>query len=201
MDNMASKLDRLFGSKTRVTLLSELVMNSEKRFYMRELSRGLNIPYGMLHREVKNLVMLGILSEEKKGKVTLLSVNKELPYYTELKGLIMKTAGLGDLMKNALSKLKGIRYALVYGSFASGEEAERSDIDLLLVGDISEEDILKAVSQVEKDVAREVNYILWSEKEFSKRVMSRHQLLVDIAGKPIIMLIGDEDEFRRAAKE
>jgi len=198
---MTSKLDKLFGSKTRVALLSNLMMNSDKQFYIRELSKDLNIPYGMLYREVKNLVSLGILAEEKRGKVTLVSVNKKLPYFAELKGMMMKTTGLGDLMRNALSKLKGIRHALVYGSFASGEETESSDIDLLVVGGLSEEDVLKAVSHVEKDVGREVNYILWSETEFSKRAKSRHHLLVDIAGKPIIMLVGDEDEFRRAAKK
>jgi predicted nucleotidyltransferase len=155
----------------------------------------------MLYREVKNLVSLGILAEEKKGKVTLLSANKNLPYFSEFKGMIMKTAGLGDLMKNALSKLKGIRYALVYGSFASGEETESSDIDLLIVGNLSEEEVLKAVSQVEKEVGREINYILWNDKEFSYRVKNRHHLLADIVRKPIIMLIGDEDEFRRAAKK
>lgn len=198
---MTSRLDRLFGSKTRVALLCELLMNSDRRSYIRELSRGLNIPYGMLYREVKNLVSLGILNEEKRGKVTLVSANKKLPYFAELRGMIMKTVGLGDVMKNALSGLKGIRYALIYGSFASGEEAGGSDIDLLVVGDVSEEGVLKAVTRVERDVAREVNYILWSQKEFSNRVRSRHHLLVDIARKPVIMLIGDEDEFRRAAKK
>ncbi len=197
---MTSKLDRLFGSRTRVTLLSKLMMDSDKRFYIRELSKKLGIPYGMLHREVKNLVLLGILNEEKTGKVTLISANKKLPYFAELKSMMMKTAGLGDLIKNALSGLKGIKYASIYGSFASGEEVEGSDIDLLVVGDVGEEEVLKAVSGIERDVDREVNYIVWSEKELSKRVRSKHHLLAEIMKKPVIMLAGDEDEFRRAAK-
>ncbi|MCP8315401.1 MAG: nucleotidyltransferase domain-containing protein [archaeon] len=198
---MTSKLDRLFGSKTRIALLSKFMMDSNKQFYIRELSKELNIPYGMLHREVKNLASLGILAEEKKGKITLVSVNKKLPYFAELRGMMMKTAGLGDLMRGTLSELKGIRYALIYGSFASGEETESSDIDLLIVGNLSEEEVLKAVSQVEKEVRREINYILWSEKEFLKRVKSKHHLLEDVAKKPMIMLVGDEDEIRRAAKK
>lgn len=60
--------------------------------------------------------------------------------------------------------------------------------------------MLKAVSQVEEDVGREVNYILWSDGEFSKRVRGRHHLLGEIVRKPIIMLVGEEDEFRRAVK-
>lgn len=143
---MASRLGRLFGSKTRVALLSKFMINPDKQFYIRELSRVLDMPYGMLYREVRNLVSLGILVEEKKGKVTLVSVNKSLPYFAELKGMILKTVGLGDLIRDALSGLKGIRYALIYGSFACGEETETSDIDLLVVGELNEENLLKAVS-------------------------------------------------------
>ncbi|MEW6222782.1 MAG: nucleotidyltransferase domain-containing protein [Candidatus Hadarchaeota archaeon] len=181
-------------------MLAKLMMDSDKRFYIRELSKNLGIPYGMLYREVKNLVLLGILKEEKTGKVTLISANKKLPYFAELKSMMVKTAGLGDSVKNALSGLRRIRYALVYGSFASGTEAEDSDIDLLVVGDINEEEVLKAANRVEKDVGREVNYIVWSEKEFHKRLKSKHHLLAEIMENPVIMLVGDESEFRGVVK-
>jgi predicted nucleotidyltransferase len=198
---MTSKIDRLFGSKTRVSLLAKLLMNPDESFYIRELSRELNIPYGMLYKEEKNLALLGIVNEEKLGKVTLVSINKNMPYFAELKNLMIKTVGLGDLLKTALSKLEEIRYALIYGSFASGEESVSSDIDLLIVGNSSEEKILNLVGRVEKDVGREINYILWSEEEFMKRIRSRHRLLREIASKPVIMLVGEEDEFRRTVKK
>ena len=201
IDNMISRIDRLFGSRTRVILLSKLMMNLDRSFYLRELSKDLNIPYSMLYKEEKNLVSLGILVEEKKGKVTLVSVNKKLPYFTELKGLLTKTVGLGDLIRTALPGLKGIRYALIYGSFASGEETESSDVDLLIIGDVDEEEVLKATREIENKIGREINYILWSEKEFEKRIKSKHHLLLDIVSKPVIMIIGDEDEFRRAVKK
>jgi len=201
MDNMTSKMDRLFGSKTRVALLCRLLMNPERSFYIRELSKELKIPYGMLYKEEKNLVSLGILNEEKRGKVTLVSVNKNLPYFAELKNLMVKTVGLGDLLRMALSELEGIRYALVYGSFASGEVSGLSDVDLLIVGTVSEEKVLNAIGRVEKKVGRDINYILWSTGEFMKRVKSGHHLLKDIASKPVIMLVGEEGEFRRAVKK
>jgi hypothetical protein len=93
---------------------------------------------------LQNLVALGILNEEKRGRVALVSVNKKLPYFSEPKALITKTAGLGDLARTALSGHRGIQYALIYGSFASGEESQSSNIDLLIVGDAEEEEVLKA---------------------------------------------------------
>jgi predicted nucleotidyltransferase len=201
IDNVTSKIDRLFGSKTRVALLAKLLSNPDERFYIRELSRDLHIPYSMLYKEEKNLASLSIVLEEKKGKVTLISINKHLPYLSELRKLIAKTAGLGDLLKNAFLKLAGVHYALIYGSIASGEESASSDIDLLIVGETNEETILSIVSLLEKEIGREVNYILWSKDEFMQRVKSKHNLLIDIAAKPIMMLMGDEDEFRRTVKE
>jgi len=194
-------MDRLFGSRTRVSLLSKLVMNPNKSFYIRELSRELKIPYGMLYKEEKNLVSLGLVKEEKKGKITLVSANKNLPYFAELKNLMIKTAGLSDVLKAALSGLRGIRYALIYGSFATGDETESSDVDLLLIADIAEERILDLTGQIEKEVGREVNYTLWSEQEFMKRIKNRHHLLRDISSKPVMMLVGEESEFRRTVEK
>lgn len=198
---MTSKIDQLFGSKTRVSLLSKLLLNPNETFYLRKLSRDLAIPYSMLYKEEKKLSSLGIVQEETQGKVTLITINRHLPYFNELKNLIIKTAGLGDLLREAFSKIQGIHYAFVYGSVARGEESVSSDVDLLFVGKTSEEEILNAASLVEKEAGREVNYILWTEGEFMQRVKSKHHLLVDIAEKPVIMLVGDENEFRRTVKE
>jgi len=198
---LTSKIGQLFGSKTRVTILSKLFMNPDKSFHIRELSRQLNIPYSMLYKEEKNLTSLGILNEEKKGKITLISVNKKLPYYTELKNLIIKTAGLRDTIKTTLSNLKNIKYALIYGSFTSGEESEKSDIDLLIIGNPNEEDVLNTIAQSEKEIGREINYILWNQNELTTRIKNQHHLITDIATKPLIMLIGDEHEFRRTVKK
>ena len=199
--SLTSEMDRLFGSKTRVSLLSKLLLNADRSFYIRELSRQLNIPYGMLYKEVKNLFSLGVVVEEKKGKVTLVSINKGLPYFADLKGLMVKTVGLGDVLKRKFSELKGVRYALVYGSFAGGKETGRSDVDLLVVGDVTEEEVITVVDSVEKEVGREINYVLWSEGEFVKRVRYRHHFLTDVVGKPVIMVVGEEDGFRRAVKK
>lgn len=68
----------------------------------------------------------------------------------------------------------------------------------MIIGDVNEEKVLKAVRQIENQTGRETNYILWSEKEFNNRIKSKHHLLTDIIGKPFIMLIGEEDEFRGA---
>ena len=198
---MTYRIDRLFGSKTRVALLSKLLMNADTRFHIRQLARETKIPYSMLYKEEKNLASLGIVNEEKRGPVTLVWVNRRLPYFAELKNLMMKTSGVVGMLQDSLRLRQGIKFALIFGSFATGEEDESSDVDALIVGGIREEDVLKAISDVEERVGREINYIVWTEQEFRKRAKDGHHLLAEMSRKPIVMLIGDESEFRRAAKK
>jgi predicted nucleotidyltransferase len=197
---MTYKIDRLFGSVTRTRLLSRFMLDPDRTFYIRELSVGLNIPYSMLYKEIKNLESLGILMEEKRGRITVISLNKSLPYLDELKGLIIKTSGLAYVVGQGLSEFKDIRYALIYGSFASGTETAKSDADLLLIGDADATKLVKRVGRMEQALGREVNYIIWSSKELRARIKAGSALLADIARSPIIMIIGDEDGFRGLIK-
>jgi len=197
---MTHQIDRLFGSRTRVMLLTKLLMNANRSYYLRELAKELNVPYSMLYKEKNTLRSLGILKEERKGKINLLSLNKNLPYYPELKGLVMKTTGLAGVIADSLHTIADVKYALIYGSFANGEETGSSDVDLMIVGDTDEEKILDAVTTAEKTIGREINYILWSENEFCSRVREKHHLLINIVSRKVIMLVGSEDEFRGAVK-
>ena len=197
---MTHQIDRLFGSRTRVMLLTKLLMNANRSYYLRELAKELNVPYSMLYKEKNTLRSLGILKEERKGKINLLSLNKNLPYYPELKGLVMKTTGLAGVIADSLHTIAEVKYALIYGSFANGEETGSSDVDLMIVGDTAEEKILDAVTTAEKTIGREINYILWSENEFYSRVREKHHLLINIVSSKVIILVGSEDEFRGAVK-
>ena len=193
---MTYKIDRLFGSATRVALLSKLLANTGRSFYIRELSRELHIPYSMLYKEEKNLSELGIVRERRVGNTVMLSINLSLQYLPELRGLILKTAGFADVVRGALYSFNGVRFALVYGSFARGEESEHSDIDLLIIGSVDHDALAKSISKVEGALGREINYIVWSPAELKKRVKDQHPLIANIAKGPVIMLIGAENEFR-----
>ncbi len=197
---MTYKIDRLFGSATRSRLLSKFMLHPDGTFYIRELSVGLGIPYSMLYKEIKNLESLGILMEEKRGRITVISLNRSLPYLKELKGLIIKTSGLAYVIGQGLSEFRGIRYALIYGSFARGAETARSDVDLLLIGDADATRLVKRVGRMEQALGREVNYIIWDSKELRARVKAGSAMLADIARSPVIMVIGDEGDFRGLIK-
>ena len=192
---------RLFGSKTRTALLTELAMNETQRFHVLELSRRLGIPHSMLIKEIGNLESLGIVNVERIGKLKLVGINTQLPYFKDLKNIITKTSGLKDLIYGRISKVKGVEYCLVFGSFANGEETAESDVDLLVIGSVGTLSLSRMFKELEERIRREINYIVWSTAQLRKRANSKSGFLSDLLSKKVIMVIGSEDGFRRIAEK
>ena len=191
-------LERLFTSKARVKILG-LIIFRPSELHLREISRQTGVSPVYAAKELENLKALGLVSEKRKGNMRLFSANRLSPIFPELKSIFMKTEALPSVLRKGFED-KDIRFMAIYGSFASGKESENSDIDILIIGDVSEKAVSSSLAEFEKNAGREANYILWNEREFMERADKGHALLRDIAEKPLIMLSGDENEFRVYAK-
>jgi predicted nucleotidyltransferase len=192
-------LEKLFTSRARVKILKLLIFNPEE-FHLREMARRTKVSAPYMRKELENLKALNLILESSKGNMRLFKINKSSPIFGELKRIFLKTEVLGDFLKKSLEKNE-IKYSLIFGSFASGKESESSDIDVLIIGKINEKELLETIRNAEKETGREINYILWSEKEFQKKAKEKNHLLQDIISKPVIMLTGDENEFGRLVKQ
>lgn len=195
---MSNMMDNLFGSETRRSLLTALLMNQDSSYHIRELSEVTGVPYGMVYKEVQNLTKMGIIIQEKKGTLNILHVNKKLPIYPDLRNIIIKTTGF---YKHLTKELNGeLDYLLIYGSTASHKDRPKGDIDLMVIGEIDENHLLDSISRVETQTKRVIDYIHWTLDGFYQKIKERNHLLLDIVEKPIIMLEGNEHEFRRIVK-
>jgi predicted nucleotidyltransferase len=194
-------LERLFVSKTRVRLLEELLLNPHTEFHIRELARIVDdIPINA-QKELKNLQLAGILTNRKQGNMILYKLNKESPIAEDLKRIFLKTESIGREILAKLPDQEKIRYALIYGSFANGTESGSSDIDMLLIGGIDEDSILKSIQTIEKRIGRTINFVLWTEKEFERKIRDNITLIREIKNTPVIMITGDENELKRSIKQ
>jgi len=193
-------LERLFTSKSRVKILELLLLNPVEEFHLREISRRTRVSAPYVKREMTNLMNLGLVLKRSQGNLTLFKFNKNSPIAEDLKRIFLKTESFGRFIQDSLKEIGDIEFALIYGSFAKGEEAETSDIDLLIVGDVNERKMLGIAEKIEERVGREVNYTAWTENEFEKKARERIPLLEEIVNTPIIMIVGGLDEFRKAVK-
>ncbi|MGI0073555.1 MAG: nucleotidyltransferase domain-containing protein [Nitrosotalea sp.] len=194
-------LERLFTSKTRVKLLEEFLLKPNREFHIRELARIVNNIPIHVQEELKNLQLAGLLESRKQGNMVLYKLRKESPIAEDLKRMFLKTESIGREILTKLPDKDKIRYALIYGSFAKGTESSSSDMDMLIIGSINEDSILKSMQKIERRIGRAINYILWTEKEFAQKSRENITLIREILKTPVIMILGDEDEFKRAIKQ
>ena len=193
-------IEGLFTSKTRVKLLSEMLLNSDREYHIRELSRIIGISPIYVQKELRNLQSLGLLTSRKQGNMVLYVLDKRSTISDDLKRIFLKTELVGAEILKSLDSAK-IQYALIYGSFAKGVETTKSDIDLLVIGDIEEDVLLKSVSKAEGKVGREISYVLWTSKEFAQKAKQKIPLLLEILKTDVVMIVGEQREFKRSIKK
>lgn len=184
-------------SKLREDLLTLYFTNPEKKYYLRELERIINHSVGNIRRELSKLEDTGLFLREDKGNQVYYYLNKSFPLFDELKSIIFKTSGVPQLLRNALVSLKDkdIGYAFIYGSFAKKEEREDSDIDLLIIGEVNEDEMIKKINKLEKRLQREINYSIYSKEEFQVQKEKRNPFVLDVIEGESIFLIGNKNEL------
>lgn len=185
-------LDSIISSKIRRQILKQFLSQPEEKYYLRQLSVILKVSVGTLHRELNRMEKSGILFSEHLGNLRLFQANKFSPVFHELKQIIFKTEGIKGALEEALKEVKGIKAAFIYGSFARNEEKAHSDIDLFLVGQISEDQLILKISKLENEFQREINYTIYSLKEFkAKKTMS--SFIQEVLKGPKIFAAGTQE--------
>ncbi len=193
-------LHKIFSSKVRIELLSTFFLHPEKSFYLRELERITGEDYKNVSTELKNLESIGLLTSNKSGNLKYFHVNPGFLIYSELKSIFFKVRGAPGLLKQTLSDDKDVEYAFIYGSFAAGAENEMSDIDLMVVGGMPLENVLKRLREPEKLLGRDINPSIFQISEIKQRMKDQDPFISRIIAEPKIMLIGNEDDLRRLAQ-
>jgi predicted nucleotidyltransferase len=186
--------------KVRRDILALLLGRPDEAFYQREIVRATGGGKGAVERELRSLVKAGILLREKRGNLTYYRADGDCPIYPELQGLMVKTVGLADVLREALAGVNGIRLAFIFGSMAKGTFDARSDIDLLVVADASFADISGALRTAEDRLNREITPTVYSPQEFSEKLKAKHHFLTRVMEDPKIMLIGNEDDLERMGR-
>ena len=195
-----SSIVELFRSEAQVLILKLLLLNSTEEFHSNDIARKTGLAPSTVVKETPLLRKLGLIERHEKGNLVLYTINKDGVIYDELRRIFLKYELLDELLKENLPK-SSLDYALISGSFAKGEEGMSSDLDLLIIGKASEDGILRSIGLVERKIGREVNYNLWSKEEFKVKARQKIPLLQEILKTPLIMIVGDETEFKRIIRQ
>jgi predicted nucleotidyltransferase len=195
-------LATIFGSKLRAKVLGWLFTHPDERYFVRQLTSLLEEDSTNVSRELARLEKTGILILTTEGKQKYYQANRESPIFNELHGLIVKTVGVADVLRTALEPALGqIEIAFIFGSIARSADDRRSDIDVMVVGEISFGDTVSLLSTAEEKLGREVNVVVYPISEFNQKVREDHYFVKTVLDGEKIFLIGDEHELARLAEK
>jgi predicted nucleotidyltransferase len=193
---MATKpVDLLFNAYRR-QVLGLLLLRPEESLHVREISRLAGVPAGSLHRELRALADAGLLLREPAGNQVRYRANRACPIYPELAGIFRKTAGLADLLRDALAPLGDrVELAFVFGSVAQGTETASSDVDLFVLGKAKFAEVVALVSPLRERLGREVNAVAMSRKELDEQRARGDRFVRRVMAEPKLFVIGDDHDL------
>jgi predicted nucleotidyltransferase len=189
----------LFGVYRR-DVLARLLLHPEESLHVRELARALGKPPGTLLRELNALAAAGVLVRRPVGNQVHFQADPASPIYEELRGILKKTVGVADVLREALAPLGGkVRAAFVYGSVARGDERARSDLDVMVVGEASFGNVVAALAPAQESLRREVNPNVYPALEFRKKLAAGDPFLKRVLAERKIFIVGGEDDLGKPA--
>lgn len=189
-----NRLAELLSSRTRAEIFRLLFSGTGEELHVREIERRTGLNDSTLRQELSKLVRLDLVQSRRDSNRVYYRAKVESPLYPEIHNLVLKTSGLMDVLRSALSD-KRIRVAFVFGSIARGEEKAGSDVDLMVIGQLGLRDLSRLLSGIEEKLGREVNPHVFREEEFRRRIRAKEHFVLSVMDSPKLFVIGSLREL------
>ena len=188
--------DALFP-KVRQRVLAVLFGAPDRSFYANEVIALAQSGTGAVQRELAGLSEAGLLIVRKQGNQKHFQANANAPVFAELRGLVLKTMGLADVLRTALAPLAAqINAAFIYGSVARQQDTAQSDIDVMIVSSaLGYGEVFGALEEATVSLGRKVNPTLYTPGDWAKRVKNDNAFITRVCQQPKIWLIGNEKQI------
>jgi len=193
-------LGTLFFGAYRREVLGLLLLHPDESFHLREIARATSTQPGTLRRKLMQLADAGVLSRERVGNLVRYKADTTCPIFDELRGILKKTTGIADVLRVSLAPLGNkISVAFVFGSVASGAERRTSDIDVMVVGSVSFEEVVGALHASQQELRREINPTVFSAAEFRKKAAEKGSFVARVLAEPKLFIQGMEHDVIKLA--
>jgi predicted nucleotidyltransferase len=178
-------------------VLGLLFGQPERVFQSAELIRLAASGTGAVHRQLQRLAEAGLVTVTRVGNQKHYQARKDTPVFMELRGLIVKTVGIVEPVRQALAPLAdSIKAAFIFGSVAKGEDTASSDIDVLVISDsLDYSELFEALQAAEGVLARPVRPTVLSTREWRKQRATKNSFAARIATGPHLLVVGTENDI------
>jgi predicted nucleotidyltransferase len=190
-----SDIAGIFVTPTLAALLATFARTPSRTYMQKELVEETGGSLYLVQRELKRLEAAGLVAREKRGRQVEYTANTHHPAFPGLRDALLATVALGNRLRDSLRDLPAVQLAFVFGSVAAGTDTAESDLDILVVGDLGLRDVSTRLVPTLREIGREPNIVVLSEKELRERAAAREHLVSNLLDGPKLWLVGDDDEL------
>ena len=210
-------IDALFGSKTRVKLLHLFLNNTEKSFYVREITRIVDEQINSVRRELSNMLSIGIITSDTSDNKLYYGINQGYEYFEPLRDIFSDEKFVSDKGQKSVAKVKdlatnsannntdgvswksvvkelpGIRIAIASGSLVNNS---KSGVDLLIVANSVSSKLKKSVTLLEKKQGKSLNYSIMPYDEFYYRFSIHDRFITEILSSVHVVVVDTDNVLK-----
>ena len=169
-------IESLITSKTRLKLLFKFFLNTNNNGYLRSLEKEFNENSNSIRLELNRLEDAGMLSTSKIGNRKVYRANKSHPILTDLQSILMKFAGIDQLIERVIDRLGNVNLVYLDGDIAKGVKSDL--IDVILIGDgINTSYLVHLISRAEPILKKKIRFLVLTVVEAKSHLENRKQNL------------------------
>ena len=190
MRSAAPTLLPVFRSRLQADILAALLLNPGAEYSLTELAERFHAPLSTVHGEVKRLTDSGLLRRRDVGRSAMVRANPDNRLVKPLTELLLLSWGPLQVVAEEFAGLQGAGQVLIFGSWAARYHERPGkpphDVDVLVVGRPSREDVYAAADQAQQRLGMPVNPVIRTEDAW--RVAS-DPLVQQIQSSPFVEVL------------
>ena len=159
-------IEALISSKTRIKVLLKFFLNSATTSYLRGLEGEFGDSSNAIRVELNKFEQAGLLSSFNEGNKKFFKANTNHPLFDEIHSIILKYVGIDKIISDVAKRLGDLDSVYLTGRFSKGIDS--NIIDIIFVGRVDRDYLLKLITKVEKLINRKVRYLVYEKNEFNE---------------------------------
>lgn len=188
-----ARLTDFMISRVREKMYKIFFDDPSEMFYVRQLTRQTNEEINAVRRELNRMERNKIIKSEKRGNRLYYFIREDYDYFEDLIGMVAKSTGLGQDLRDSKAQLGKVKFAMLSGKFVRRKDRTEDEVDLLIVGEVNLQLLAPIVKKEEARRKTEINYTVMTSEEFIFRKRRRDPFLLGILSQSRYMIIGDEE--------
>ena len=194
MRSSAPALLPVFRSRLQADILAALLLNPDAEYSLTELAQRFQAPLSTVHGEVKRLTDAGLLRRREVGRSAMVRANLDNRLTQPLAELLLLSWGPPQVVAEEFSGLAEAEQVLIFGSWAARYHGYPGkpphDIDVLVVGRPSRNDVYDAADRAQQRLGMPVNPVIRTADAWR---LASDPLVRQIQSSPLVTVLVPDD--------